>query len=84
MSRTDPMQNLTWQGNSKAMYEAILKGVPSMFRGNIKRSIVKWVVRNNISIVTEDLVFQAVKEIAPADLARKRILPELEKLRTRP
>ena len=82
MGRTDPLQNLKWQGNSRAMYGAILNGVPPMFRGSVKKSIVKWVVQKNISVVTEELVFQAVHEIAPPDLARKRILPELEKLRT--
>lgn len=83
MNRADPLQNLKWQGNSRAMYGAILNGVPPMFRGSVKRSIVKWVVQHQISVVTEELVFQAVNEIAPPDLARKRILPELEKLRTK-
>lgn len=82
MNRTDPLQNLQWQGNSRAMYGAILNGVPPMFRGSVKKSIVKWVVQHHIQVVTETLVFQAVNEIAPPDLARKRILPELEKLKT--
>lgn len=82
MERANPLQNLDWQGNSKAMYDAILKAIPYLFRGAIKRNIETWVVQNNIRTVTEDLVFQAVNEIAPADLARNRIIPELNKLRT--
>lgn len=82
MSRTDPIQNLEWKGNSRAMYNAVLGAVPSLFRGAVKKNIAAWVVQNNINIVTEDLVFKAVNEIAPADLARNRIIPELNKLRT--
>jgi len=76
------MNNLEWQGNSKAMVQAVLNAVPSLFRGAVKKSIQNWVIKNNIKVVTEDIVFKAVDEIAPADLANKKIKPELMKMRT--
>jgi len=77
------MDNLKWEGNSKEMVQAILNAVPSFFRGKVKKSIQKWVMNNNIKVVTEDVVFRAVDEIAPADLANKKIKPELIKMRTK-
>ncbi|MDR1736663.1 MAG: hypothetical protein LBR85_07345 [Oscillospiraceae bacterium] len=77
------LDSLEWRGNSRAMYEEILKNVPSLFAGRVKRDIAAWAVKNNIHTVTEDIVFRAVDEIAPADMANKRIKPALEKLRSR-
>ena len=77
------MKELQWQGNSKLMYETILKNIPFLFVNRVKRSINDWIRKNNIEVVTEDIVFRAVDEIAPADLANKRIKPELEKMRSR-
>lgn len=77
------LENLTWKDNSRKMYEAILNGVPFLFVGGVKRNIAEWIKRNNISIVTEDIVFMAVDDIAPEKLANGKIKPELEKLRTK-
>ena len=77
------MDDLQWQGNSRKMYEAVINEIPAFFRGSVRRSIVKWIEQNEIHTVTEDLIFRAVDEIAPADLAEKRIKPGLEELRTR-
>ena len=75
---------LKWEGNSLMMYESILREVPPPFRNNVRRSIASWLVKNRISVVTEEIVFRAVRDIAPRRLADRRILPELEKLRTTP
>lgn len=76
------MRQLEWQGNSRKMYQAILQGVPSFFRGSVQNSISNWIYKNNIQVVTEALVFKAVDEIAPVNLANT-IKPQLEKLRTK-
>lgn len=75
------ISNLQWQGNSKKMYDSILKSIPLLFRSSINNNIEKWIYKNNIKIITEDIVFKAVDDIAPFDLANKRIKPELQKLR---
>ncbi len=74
---------LTWHGNSREMMRAVLNEIPAFFRGPIKRQIKEWVIKNKISTVTEDLVFKAVDDIAPRDMAEKRIKPGLEKMRTK-
>lgn len=77
------LNNLEWKDNSFNMYKAILNAAPSFFRGGINNSIENWIYKNKISIVTEDLVFKAVDEIAPANIANNMIKPELNKLRTK-
>ena len=67
----NPLNNLQWQGNSRKMYVGILRAVPSLFVGSVNRSIINWVLKNNIKVVTEDVVFRAVNEIAPPNLAYK-------------
>jgi hypothetical protein len=76
------MDELQWQDNSKQMYEAILKEIPGIFRGSVKKNIAKWISQNKIHTVTENTIFQAVDEIAPADIASK-IKTGLEKLKTK-
>ena len=77
------MNDLEWQGNSKTMVQAILNATPSLFRGAVKNNIQKWIAKNNIKVVTEDIVFKAVDEIAPKDLANNKIKPELMKMKTK-
>ena len=81
MRRGNPLNNLEWHGNSKQMYYAVLDAVPPLFAGSVRRSIINWAARNNVESVTEDMVFKAVDEIAPVNLA-KRIKSGLEKYRT--
>jgi len=77
------INDVEWQGNSFNMYKAILNAVPSFFRGNVNNSIKNWISKNNISVVTEDLVFKAVDDIAPSNIANNRIKPELIRLKTK-
>lgn len=77
------INDLEWQDNSLNMYKTILNAVPSFFRGALNNSINNWISKNNISVVTEDLIFKAVDDIAPASVADTMIKPELNKLRTK-
>lgn len=77
------INDLEWTGNSKKMYDAILREVPFIFAASVKKSIEHWIVKNDIHVVTEDLVFKAVDDIAPKNLAENRIKPALEKLRSK-
>ncbi len=76
--------SLKWEGNSRIMLDAVMKEIPPFFRGGVQRSIADWLKKNNLSVVTEDDVFRAVRDIAPRGLAENRIIPGLEKLRTTP
>ena len=83
MNNSDLLNSLEWQGNSRKMYEAIINGVPFFLAGSVKSSIINWLQKNNVHTVTEELVFKAVDEIAPANIANNMIKPELNKMRSK-
>lgn len=74
------MDNIKWQGNSKKMYEAVLAETPPIYKEIVKKRIEEWIAKNNIRVVTEDLVFKAVDDMTPSNYA-KMIKSELEKLK---
>ncbi len=75
--------SLTWQGNSRAMLDAVIAGTPIFFRGILRERIKRWAQDRQLTVIDEDTVFQAVDDLAPPDMARSAIKPELEKLRSR-
>ena len=82
MYKSNILNDLEWQGNSRKMYEAIISAVPSIFAGNVKSGIINWIQKNNITTVTEELVFKAVDDIAPANIANNMIKPKLHKMKS--
>jgi len=76
------INSLTWQGNSRRMMNAVLNEVPFFFRGSVEKSISNWAAKNQVKIVTEELVFRAVDDIAPAGMAAD-IKRRLQPLRTK-
>ncbi|MDR0286116.1 MAG: hypothetical protein LBI03_00155 [Clostridiales bacterium] len=83
MRNSDIFNSLEWQGNSKNMFNAIVREVPPIFAGTFRQHITNWIFKNNIKVVTEDTVFKAVDDIAPGNMA-KMIKTRLEKLRLNP
>ncbi|KOR26794.1 hypothetical protein ACFLKB_14445 [Clostridium sp. FAM 1755] len=77
----DILNNLKWEGNSKRMYEVILKAVPKVFQGTINSLVANWIINNKVEIVTEDIVFQAVEYMAPSE-AKNKLLPILNQMKT--
>ncbi len=75
------MEDLRWEGNSKEMYKVILKAIPELLQGGVKKLVASWVKKNEIEVVTEDTVFQVLEDIAPSE-ARKKLEPILESMRT--
>lgn len=76
------LENLVWEGNSKKMCEAVLAVVPSFMQGGLKKQISSWIKEHNVEKVTEDVFFQVFEDIAPASY-QKKLMPELEKLKTK-
>ena len=74
--------SLTWEGNSKKMYEAVLDAVPKLFRGSITDKIEDYVEENEVTVVTEDLIIQVIGEKAPASF-KDKFLKLLEPMRTK-
>lgn len=75
------LSSLTWQGNSQKMYQAILKEIPFFLHDNIKNKVAAFLDAKHTKVVTEELVFEAVRNIAPPDIA-SRILRELTKMKS--
>lgn len=75
------MDNLTWQGNSKKMYKLVMDSVPSIFVGLVKHEIEAWIVKNKVSVVTEELCIKMFREKAPKGMIDK-LMPKLEALKT--
>ncbi len=76
------VENLKWEGNSKMMYGTILKATPELLQGGIKRLVASWVEKHEVDVVTEDMVFEVLDDIAPSE-ARDKIGPILETMRSK-
>ncbi|MFZ5643708.1 MAG: PCP reductase family protein [Bacillota bacterium] len=74
--------NVNFEGNSKKMYDVVLENIPMLMRGLAKKQIEAWVEKKNISTLTEDHVYQALKDIAPQSLADK-VVPQLDALKSK-
>ncbi|MBO0573532.1 hypothetical protein EXQ42_00720 [Clostridium botulinum] len=75
------LNNLKWEGNSKRMYEVILKAVPKLFQSSIKRMVANWIINHKVEVVTEDIVFQAVEDMVPSE-AKNKLLHILNQMKT--
>ncbi|EGD47953.1 hypothetical protein Cpap_2639 [Ruminiclostridium papyrosolvens DSM 2782] len=75
------LDNVTWKGNSRKMYKAVMSAVPSIFRSTIKREIESWVVEHKVKVVTEDLLLKMFHEKAPKGYKQK-LGPKLEAMKT--
>ena len=79
----DLLDSLTFGGNSRAMLQAVFEGAPLFFRGMLREYLNGWVRDNQIKAVDEATVFRAVNDLAPPAMAREKIIPMLEKLRSK-
>lgn len=74
--------NLTWEGNSRKMYDAVLDAVPKMFRGTVMDQVEEYVEDNEVEVVTEDLIEEAIADQAPASF-KDKFLKILEPLKSK-
>lgn len=79
--RGSVLDNVTWKGNSKMMYKAVMSAVPSIFRSIIRREIESWIVENSLKVVTEALLLKMFYEKAPKGYKQK-LGPKLEAMKT--
>lgn len=75
------IDQLTWEGNSKMMYERVLESVPKLLQGAIVKIVTQWVQKHDIKVITEEVVFQMVDDVAPSDIKAK-LVPYLENMKT--
>lgn len=76
------MENLNWEGNSKAMYEAIIDSMPPLFKAAVKKKVSVWIDKYNIKTVTEEDVIKTVKDYAPEEY-KEKLLALINQLKTK-
>ena len=61
------MADLTWEKNSKAMFDKCIEGSPKPFRPMTEKKLLEALEKKagDAKKVTEDMVIDAVKEITP-------------------
>lgn len=74
------MADLTWEGNSKAMFDKLIESSPKPFRAMTEKKLTEAVTSKagDAGAVTEDMLIEAVKEITPkpfVGMALKNIEP---------
>lgn len=75
------IDNLSWKGNSRAMYDAIIDAMPPLFKAAVKKKVSVWIDKYNIETVTEDDVIETVRDYAPEQY-REKLLALIEQLKT--
>lgn len=72
----------TWKGNSKKMYEYIVSEVPFFAQIRLKNMIGRWLNNKKIIVITEDIIFRAVEDLAPTAF-KKKLKHKLHSLKTK-
>jgi hypothetical protein len=83
-SKGENAKKISWQDNSKAMYDKVISETPVMFRWMAKKKLEEAVVAQAGSdgLITENMVIVAFKEVTPARFV-KSTLANIELLKTR-
>ncbi|MCX5895723.1 MAG: hypothetical protein NTZ51_07835 [Proteobacteria bacterium] len=77
------MADLTWEKNSKAMFDKCIEGSPKPFRAMTEKKLTEAITKKagDAAVVTEDMVIDCVKEITPKPFVAMA-LKAIEPLRT--
>ncbi|SUY47967.1 Uncharacterised protein [Clostridium putrefaciens] len=79
--KEDVMKEIKWNGNSKKMYELVLSQTPLLFKNKIIRLVSNWINDHKIELITEEVIFEIVEDIAPLKI-KVKLLPVLKNMRT--
>ncbi len=74
------LKEIKWKGNSKEMYELVLSQTPLLFKNQIIRLVSNWINDHNIEVITEEVIFEIVEDIAPLKI-KVKLLPVLKNMR---
>ncbi len=77
------MADLTWEKNSKAMFDKCIEGSPKPFRAMTEKKLTEALAKKagDAAVVTEDMIIECVKKITPKPFVAMA-LKTLEPLRT--
>ena len=73
--------NLTWEGNSKAMYDKMMSTAPAFMRDKARKKFEEWIQNKGVTAMTEALIEQHVSETLPPQF-RGMLLAQLAGLKT--
>ncbi len=80
--KSSVLESITWQGNSRKMYRAVMEVVPGLFKSKIRHMVEEWLIENKVTVVTEELVVRMFNEKAPKPFIQK-LTPVLNSLKTK-
>lgn len=73
------MADLTWEGNSKAMFDKMIESSPKPFRAMTEKKLMEAITNKAAgNPVTEDIVIACVQEVTPkpfVGMAMKQLEP---------
>lgn len=75
------IEDLTWEGNSKKMYDEIVNSLPPMFKAAVKKKFEVWVNQKNETHITEWNIKHTIEKYAPKQYQAK-LMPVYEKYKT--
>ena len=68
------IEELTWEGNSKIMYEEIVNSLPPMFKAAVKKKFEVWVNQKGETTIKEWNIKHTLENHAPASYRDKYML----------
>lgn len=75
------IEDLTWEGNSKKMYEEIVNSLPPMYKAAVKKKFEVWVNQKGESNIKEWNIKHTLEKYAPKKYQDK-FMPIYEKYKT--
>jgi len=76
------VENLSWEGNSKTMYDRLVQSAPMFMRDKAQKDFQEWIAKKGITTMTEDLLEEHVKDTAPA-MMQGMILAQIQSLKSK-
>lgn len=76
------VQDLKWEGNSKAMHDAIINSLPPLFKAAIKKKLDVYVDKHDIEVAREDDVINLIQKYVPEQY-KEKFLSIAEDLKTK-
>jgi len=77
------MADLTWEGNSKAMFDKMIESSPKPFRAMTEKKLMEAITNKAAGgAVTEDIVIACVQEVTPKPFVGMA-MKQLEPLKTK-
>lgn len=75
------MEDLTWEGNSKIMYEEIINTFPPMYKAAVKKKFEVWINQKGETTIREWNIKHTLEKYLPKKF-QESLMPIYEKYKT--